>query len=306
MEFIDSKSNTVTIGQQIARLTIVAIKKKVGTRHTYAVCNCECGLTDKYIRLDSISSGITQSCGCYHKESVTKHGLYKHIHYKRWSGIMERCYNKRSQAYCNYGGRGIIVCKDWHDVSTFINELPDNYFKGAEIDRIDNDGNYEPNNVRWATSSENCDNRRTGRYIEFNGKTQSLNAWAKELYIHEMTLKSRLDNSGYSIEKAFTNKKFNVTEYEYNGKIKTLDEISKENGISKKIITSRIHHGFSIYEAVSKTHLQRRTSKKYEYNGDYLTIKELSELSGLSVNLLRKRINERKWSVKRAVEEKIN
>ena len=80
--------------------------------------------------------------------------------YKSWVGAKQRCYNHKAKGFHRYGGRGIIVCERWiHDFRTFLKDMGYKPFKGAQIDRIDNDGNYEPGNCRWVTPKENCKNR---------------------------------------------------------------------------------------------------------------------------------------------------
>lgn len=122
----------------------------------------------------------TVSCGCYHyfiiktKEPtiIIKHGLSQHPDYQRWVQMMARCYKANSPNYERYGGRGIEVCQDWHDVENFIEWLEDNLGpcpRGWTMDRIDNDGDYEPGNVRWASSSLQRRNQR--RYIRRHGST---------------------------------------------------------------------------------------------------------------------------------------
>jgi hypothetical protein len=96
-------------------------------------------------------------------EAVTTHGLSRHPLYGRWEAMMHRCFSPVSRAYGNYGGRGITVCDDWHDVRAYIEYLESELGPcppGWSLDRIDNDGHYEPGNVRWATAEEQRANRR--------------------------------------------------------------------------------------------------------------------------------------------------
>jgi hypothetical protein len=194
--------------------------------------------------------------------------------------MMERCYNEASTSYNDYGARGIKVCESWHDVSCFIDELPGDFFDGAEMDRIDNDGNYEPGNIRWATPSVNSDNRRSARNISFNGKTQSLSRWAKELRINEGTLKSRIDDSKWDIEKAFT------------APMMTPAESAKQ---SKR---------WEGHTAKPKKIPRSLLVKRFNVEGEMLSIKEISEKTGLTVKLLTKRLCERKWPIEKAIQPK--
>ena len=166
---VETRAKSVKVGDKFGRLEVVAVGQRDGTYRYYAICKCSCGSDIKSIRMDNLTDGLVVSCGCYQKEQTTSHGLTSSEHYGRWRNMMDRCYNRQNAAYKNYGGRGVKVCDAWHDVSTFVSELPDGYFEGAEMDRINNDGDYEPGNIRWADKSLNCDNRRSGHMMTIEG-----------------------------------------------------------------------------------------------------------------------------------------
>ena len=163
-------------GQKFGRLTIVkeTIPTIYPSRQKRAFqCICECGI-EKIVQLNHLRNNSTKSCGCYGVEkriesvkiSNTKHSDTRKIGslYKTWNGIKSRCYLEKATGYKNYGGRGIKMYKPWiKDYSLFkewiINNIG-NKLEGYSLDRINNDGNYEPNNLRWATSKEQNNNRR--------------------------------------------------------------------------------------------------------------------------------------------------
>jgi hypothetical protein len=134
----------------------------------YVFCACDCG-TKKWVRSKNLKSGQSKSCGCINKEKLSKRNLRHNRRYTKewrvWQAMKNRCYNKKVAGYKYYGGRGISVCKCWREsFLSFLNdvgEAPD----GTGLDRINNDGNYEPCNVRWASRKEQAQNRRSNRKI---------------------------------------------------------------------------------------------------------------------------------------------
>ncbi len=126
--------------------------------------------------------------------------------YSIWSAMKDRCTNTKRPAYKKYGGRGIRVCAQWNDFATFsadiLGELGERPI-GMTLDRKDNAGNYEPGNVRWATSREQAQNTRRNRLIEFRGETLCLTEWARRLGLTQATLDTRLI-AGWTIERALT------------------------------------------------------------------------------------------------------
>lgn len=121
----------------------------------------------------------------------------------RWNSMMLRCYSKESNAYIHYGARGITVCEEWHDFEKFYAFWGDPPFDGASMGRIDNNGNYEPSNCRWENQSQQNGNTRRSRVITWNGKTQTMDQWAKEYDIGMRRLSERL-RRGWSMDRALT------------------------------------------------------------------------------------------------------
>lgn len=122
--------------------------------------------------------------------------------------MKNRCFNPKCKAFKDYGGRGITVCDEWvSDPDSFVEwALSNGYEYGLAIDRIDNDGNYEPNNCRWVTAAENNQNRRSSRFFTINGETKNLQQWCNQYGISRSMVHKRLQ-MGWDIEKALTTPK---------------------------------------------------------------------------------------------------
>lgn len=118
--------------------------------------------------------------------------------------MMERCYNPKHESYPDYGGRGIAVCEQWHSFSRYYEDTGDVPEEGLTLDRVNNDGNYEPDNVRWATIAEQSMNRRNTRYVEWDGAKKTLKQWASDLGISYEILRQRIDYLKWPIGKALT------------------------------------------------------------------------------------------------------
>lgn len=147
-------------GQRFGRL--VAIESKGNRRWTF-ICDCGNIIT---AQTSNVRGGNTRSCGCYRREQAkltphgTTHGKSKTPEYQTWRNMRRRCFDARCDQYLNYGGRGIIVCEQWADFLTFLSHVGQRPSCKHTLDRINNDGNYEPGNVRWATAIEQTRNRR--------------------------------------------------------------------------------------------------------------------------------------------------
>ena len=195
-------------GKKYGRLTVLyRDKSHFGCgEHTYWVCRCDCGRITK-VRPDALKSGTVVSCGCYHSEISSdiaskinfKHGLSRSRLFGIWKNIQTRCYNQKSPAFSNYGGRGISMCEEWKNdfLSFFLWSTNNGYEPGLEIDRIDNDGPYAPRNCRWITRKENCRNRRNNYQVEINGVIyQSAAEAAEKLNIFSSSLNNQIKKRG--------------------------------------------------------------------------------------------------------------
>lgn len=163
---------------------------------TYCLFQCECGKI-KHLRIDPVKSGKTKSCGCYSmKRNIgnkygIKHGMAYSKVYRIWIAMHQRCSNTKGASFHLYGGREIKVCERWLHFENFFKDMG-NPPENTSIDRINNDGNYEPSNCRWATPFQQSSNTRKNKFISFNGQTFHLSEWARKTGIHKNTLSYRL------------------------------------------------------------------------------------------------------------------
>lgn len=191
-------------GQKFGKLTVIE-RAQYKSGRTAFKCVCECGNT-KVIQSALLIAGKTRSCGCLaaNNTNQTTHGKSHTKLYGVWCSMKSRCNNPNVEHYKNYGGRGIKVCKEWgNDFQSFYDWAYSNGYKdGLTIDRIDVNKGYSPDNCRWSTMKEQCNNRVSNRYFTHNGKTQTLAQWAEETGIRYGTLRFRIMELHYSFSKA--------------------------------------------------------------------------------------------------------
>lgn len=182
-------------GRKYGRWTVIRKAESTDGR-SWFFCQCECG-TERNVRGQRLINGGSQSCGCGQKEAVKKckqrHGeSFTKLH-SVWCAIKTRCYNSENPNYKRYGARGIRVCKEWmesyEEFAKFVGQPPT---AQHSLERIDNNGNYEPGNVRWATKKEQARNRRTNRIVDINGERHCLAEWLEEKGLHKSTFEGRI------------------------------------------------------------------------------------------------------------------
>lgn len=205
-----SKIHDLT-GQRFGRLTVIGLKE-TDTRKTYWVCQCDCGNV-KEARSDSLLAGSIRSCGCMKREQDKKNlvnpSMIKAAEagfkrgntrlYTIWQNMRGRCNNINDPRYHRYGGRGIKVCTDWdNDFIAFHTWAINNgYAEGLTLDRIDNDGNYSPENCRWATQKQQARNRATNINITIGNSTRTLTEWCEIFNVDYKNVLQRYNRNGF-------------------------------------------------------------------------------------------------------------
>lgn len=178
-----------------------------GTNRRFWLCRCSCG-NEKYISGNSLVSRRTSSCGCLVIEHVCKisitHGCTHTSEYRTWSAMIQRCTNQANPKWRLYGERGITICARWNMFDHFLTDMGFRPSRKHTLDRKDNDGNYDPSNCRWATRSEQQNNKRNNFRVTWQGRTQTVTEWERELGFSKSMLSQRLRAGGWTIERAFT------------------------------------------------------------------------------------------------------
>ena len=243
-------------------------------------CICDCGniaiVDGQYLR-----RGDTKSCGCRrydtsqlepyrhkpHRKSNAEYvprydGYVKPVLYDVWTGMKDRCYNTRNRSYKVYGGKGIRVCEEWFEDFQVFNDwaVASGYETGLSIDRIDNDGNYCPENCRWVTPIEQANNKSNSHKIMYNGETHTIAEWSRISGMNYDLIKSRIYR-GWSADEVFETP---LGEYplskklaqkgciEFEGEKHTLREWAEITGLRHATIYKRLGSGWSIEDALTK------------------------------------------------------
>ena len=199
--------------KQIGR---VYVYERVGTYKKSASwrCWCSCG-KEVVLTAGKLAHSICPSCGCYdldvrhNSPNHLQHGDSRIGHktrlYRIWGNMKARCYTPSYTRFENWGGRGIKVCDEWHDFKNFRDwALSNGYNDALSIDRIDNDGDYEPSNCKWSTNKEQTRNARGKRFITIDGETHCLSEWCEIYNIPYHNVERRINECGWDIKKALT------------------------------------------------------------------------------------------------------
>lgn len=205
MKILDIKGKR--FGKLIAIERVKNVKKKVSWK-----CLCDCG-KETNVLTTNLTSNRIKSCGCLKNQKLiersTKHNQRHTKLYEVWKTMKQRCSNPNHKSYHNYGGRGIIVCDEWKNNYQAFYEwsMNNGYKEGLSIDRINNDGNYEPSNCRWTDKITQNNNTRQNKPIIIDGVSKTIHQWANEYNIPVNLVRNRIYNLHWDIVKALTTPK---------------------------------------------------------------------------------------------------
>ena len=199
-------------GLRFGKLTVVGRAESAANGRIQWTCKCDCG-NHTVCMAYNLLNGHTQSCGCLHENGTrTTHGMRRTRLYRIWSDMKSRCNNQNRPRYSDYGGRGIVVCEEWEQSFEAFSDwaLANGYCDGLTIDRIDNDGDYRPENCRWITRHDQGSNKRNNNLLTLNGETKTISQWAKITGIDRRTIAKR-KKLGWTDERALTETKRKFT-----------------------------------------------------------------------------------------------
>ena len=185
-------------GQTFGNVLALAPIGRTPNRAIIWLCICDTCTTEFTAIAQDLISGKYISCGCYR---VT-HGETRSTEHIAWSGMRLRCNNPNDPGYPRYGGRGISVCKRWDSFELFLEDMGRKPAHKDSIDRINNDGDYTPENCRWATHKQQCRNRRSNVFVTYKGESLCVSEWAERFGMNPATLGSRIA-TGWDIHDAF-------------------------------------------------------------------------------------------------------
>lgn len=224
-------------------------------------CVCDCG-KERTVEGYRLKRKDVTSCGCMRttnrRNATKKHGMKGTPEYAAWNGLKDRCCNPNCPSYPHYGGRGITVCDEWTNSFEAFYEHVGPRPEGFTLDRKDVNGNYEPGNVFWVDQEQQCNNRTNARSLTFNGKTQTIAQWSREVGIGYTTIHRRL-LYGWPVELALT--KTDTSKHHtvgtrlriisFDGRDQSISAWARALGVSESLIRQRLDRGWSVEDALT-------------------------------------------------------
>lgn len=251
----------VKTGDVYGMFTVIKEVDNINKKRCFIV-KCKCG-TEKILPLIKFRSGKTKSCGCLRRQTGNKASGFRHGNtaggkvtpsYSSWRNMKHRCNSNKHINSNRYKQRGINYCKEWESFENFLADMGEPPTEFHSLDRIDNDGNYEPSNCRWANQKEQVRNSTTAKFITHKGITKSVVEWAEYFCVNYDNFRGRISR-GYTVEEAIKpeskmkNKKNHLITYK--GKTQNITGWAKEIGVTRDTLYNRVRRGWTIERMLS-------------------------------------------------------
>jgi hypothetical protein len=195
------------VGTKVNNLEVLGLSDGRSINYTFQMkTRCVCGV-EKLVSAPRLANGTAKSCGCLggmqNRRQQRTHGFWQKGTYNSWANAKRRCNNPKNPRYRHYGGRGIQVCDRWKTFEQFLIDMGERPSNKHSLDRIDVDGNYCPENCRWATNREQGNNTKRNVRLVFEGRVRTISEWSTELGISYSLLHSRIQN-GWTVRRTLT------------------------------------------------------------------------------------------------------
>lgn len=258
-------------GARFGRLTVL-FRDNADRQNVRWMCLCDCG-NKKSIRGDHLKRGETTSCGCYSREVASKRERgktqrrYRSPEYNAWYHMIARCENPSDSRFYRYGARGIKVCERWKGEKGFLNFMNDMGARPGEkysLDRINNDGNYEPSNCKWSTVVEQANNKSKNILVSYKGETKTLGNWTRELGLNYKNVWERMYRYGWCFEKAIKFEKRETVRHlvKYKGVVKTITQWCNDLHLKYTTVKKRLNSGWEVARAFEEPVSEKYRNKK--------------------------------------------
>ncbi len=241
-------------GKRFGRLLVLKRGTRPGGkgRRTFWLCRCDCGV-EKDVWAYSLTrpTAPSRSCGCLRDDireaALAAQGFVTQGNptYSSWARMRMRCHNPKSTQYRWYGGRGIKVCQRWDSFHNFLADMGTRPSQKHTLDRINGDGDYEPENCRWSTQKEQMNNTRRTKHLTVDENTKTVTDWSESGEISSSLIHNRL-RKGWTVKEAITRPRAVTPTYEWRGRRLTLAQWAEETGIPKSTLFCRIYAGWSL------------------------------------------------------------
>lgn len=299
------KSKEIKIGEKFGKLTVIKeVEPNItpcGTKQRKFLCKCECG--NEIITTMANLRNEYADCGCEKryirgKKRYYKGRLIESYLYTTYQGMIRRCSDHNFRQYKNYGERGICVCEEWeNDFFSFYDwAIANGASEELTIDRVDNNGNYCPENCRWVDLITQANNTRHNHILNYNGESHTIKEWSRIVGCNESLIRHRL-KYGKTIGQALgfedMNYKCKPSSITYNGETHSIPEWSRITGIKSETIRCRLNdYGFKIGQALGYEPYEYKVGHKLlTYNGEALSPSEWSRRTGIPLRLITLRLS---------------